>query len=76
VHHQGPASGSERAHGALRFAHWLIEKDWAAELTRFPTPDAVRAAKAQMAPERSDNAGRMLQPVLAGEGRVGTCAVA
>jgi uncharacterized protein involved in oxidation of intracellular sulfur len=72
-----PPYGTERAYHAPRLAHTLTKKDPATEVTLFLMADAVLAAKGgQNTPEGFYNVERMLNRVLAGEGRIllcGTC---
>ena len=71
-----PSYGTERVYNALRVAHALVKKDPATEVALFLMADAVLAAKAgQKTPDGYYNVERMLNRVLASQGRVLLCGI-
>ena len=72
-----PPYGTERVYNALRLAQALLKKDPHMDITIFLMANSVVAAKAgQKTPDGYYNVERMLNRVLAGNGKVllcGTC---
>ena len=70
-----PPYGSERVYNALRLVNALLKKDPQSEVTVFLMADSIIAAKSgQKTPEGYYNVERMLERVLAGNGKVLLCA--